>query len=45
MTESGAYYIFDRGYIDYERLYRITGLGSYFVIRAKRNMQFDMLRI
>lgn len=39
--ESGAYYIFDRGYIDYERLYRITGLGSYFVIRAKKNMQFD----
>jgi hypothetical protein len=39
--ESGAYYIFDRGYIDYERLCRITGLGSYFVIRAKKNMQFE----
>lgn len=39
--ESGAYYIFDRGYVDYERLYRITGLGSYFVIRAKKGMQFE----
>ena len=39
--ESGAYYIFDRGYVDYERLYRITQLGSYFVIRSKKNMQFE----
>lgn len=39
--ESGAYYIFDRGYIDYERLYRITQLGSYFVIRSKKGMQFE----
>ncbi|MEA4841129.1 MAG: IS4 family transposase [Petrimonas sp.] len=39
--ESGAYYIFDRGYVDYERLYRITLLGSYFVIRSKKGMQFE----
>jgi len=39
--ESGAYYIFDRGYVDYERLYRITQLGSYFVIRSKKGMQFE----
>jgi len=39
--ESGAYYILDRGYVDYERLYRITQLGSYFVIRAKKGMQFE----
>lgn len=39
--ESGAYYIFDRGYVDYERLFRITQLGSYFVIRSKKNMQFE----
>lgn len=38
--ESGAYYIFDRGYIDYERLYRIHQLDSYFVIRSKKGMQF-----
>jgi hypothetical protein len=39
--EIGAYYIFDRGYVDFERLYRITQLGSYFVIRSKKNMQFE----
>lgn len=39
--EAGAYYIFDRGYVDFERLYRITQLGSYFVIRSKKNMQFE----
>jgi len=39
--ESGAYYIFDRGYVDLERLYRINQLSSYFVIRSKKNMQFE----
>lgn len=39
--ESGAYYIFDRGYVDFERLYRINQLSSYFVIRSKKNMQFE----
>jgi len=38
--ESGAYYIFDRGYIDFKRLFEITKLASFFVIRAKINMKF-----
>lgn len=38
--ESNAYYIFDRGYVDYTRLYRITLLSAYFVVRAKSNLQF-----
>jgi len=38
--ESGAYYIFDRGYVDYTRLYKITLLSAYFVVRAKSNLQF-----
>lgn len=38
--EVGAYYIFDRGYVDYARLYKITQLDSYFVIKAKKNLQF-----
>lgn len=38
--ESGAYYIFDRGYVDYKRLYHITELSAYFVIRAKANFKF-----
>ncbi|VBB43452.1 transposase [uncultured Paludibacter sp.] len=40
--EVGAYYIFDRGYVDFTRLYKITQLDSYFVIRAKKNLQFDV---
>ena len=38
--ESGAYYIFDRGYVDYTRLYKITNHSAYFVIRAKSNLKF-----
>jgi hypothetical protein len=38
--EPGGYYIPDRGYIDYERLYRIHQSSAYFVIRAKDNLQF-----
>lgn len=40
--EVGAYYIFDRGYVDYARLYKITELDSYFVVRSKKNLQFDV---
>jgi hypothetical protein len=38
--ESDAYYIFDRGYVDYARLYKITLLSAYFVVRAKSNLKF-----
>lgn len=38
--ESEAYYIFDRGYVDYTRLFKITNHSAYFVIRAKSNLQF-----
>jgi Transposase DDE domain/Domain of unknown function (DUF4372) len=41
--ENGAYYIFDRGYVDFDRLYRITLLSAYFVVRAKSNLQFRRL--
>ena len=41
--ESDAYYIFDRGYIDYARLYKITLLSAYFVVRAKSNLQFKRI--
>lgn len=40
--EVGAYYIFDRGYVDYGRLYKITELDSYFVVRSKKNLQFNV---
>ena len=39
--ESEAYYIFDRGYVDYKRLYNVTRHTAYFVIRPKKNLQFQ----
>lgn len=41
--EPGAYYIFDRGYVDFARLYKINQLMSFFVVRAKSNLQFKRL--
>jgi hypothetical protein len=41
--ESGAYYNFDRGYVDYTRLYKITLHSAFFVIRAKSNLQFNRM--
>jgi len=38
IPEAGAFYIMDRGYIDFLRLYRLHQAGSFFVTRAKRNM-------
>ena len=41
--ETEAYYVFDRGYVDYTRLYRITLLQAWFVIRAKSNLKFNRM--
>lgn len=41
--EPEAYYIFDRGYVDYERLYRITKHSANFVVRAKNNLRFKRM--
>lgn len=41
--ESEAYYVFDRGYVDYTRLHKITNHSAYFVIRAKSNLKFDRM--
>ena len=38
--EHGSYYIFDRGYNDYARLYTINQRGGYFVIRANDTLKF-----
>ena len=38
IPEAGAFYVMDRGYIDFQRLYRFHQAGSFFVTRAKRNM-------
>ena len=39
LPESGAFYIMDRGYIDFERLHRLHDAGSFFVTRAKTNLK------
>jgi len=36
--EAGAFYVMDRGYVDFDRLYRIHQAGAFFVTRAKRGM-------
>jgi len=41
--ETGAYYIMDRGYVDFERLFIIHQLGAFFVTRAKKNFAFRRL--
>ncbi len=38
--QPGAFYVFDRGYIDFERLFRIHVERAFFVTRAKRKMDF-----
>lgn len=42
--EPGSYYIFDRAYNDFARLYRIHTSGSYFVVRAKKNLQYRAIK-
>lgn len=37
----GAYYVMDRGYLDFERLYALHQAKSFFVTRSKRNFNFS----
>ena len=41
--EPGAFYIMDRGYLDFARLYRIVQAGAFFIIRAKRGLKLARL--
>ena len=43
-VESGAYYVFDRGYNNFKELYRIHCMGSFFVVRAKSNLQYKCIK-
>ncbi len=38
IPEPGAFYIMDRGFLDYDRLHRFHEVGAFFVIRAKSNL-------
>jgi len=40
LFEAGAFYVMDRGYMDFARLARIVQAGSFFVTRAKSNLRF-----
>ena len=35
-----SYYVFDRGYNAFKELYKICLNESYFVVRAKKNLQY-----
>ena len=41
LPEAGAFYIMDRGYVDFERLYTLQLAGAFFVIRAKSNTRYQ----
>jgi transposase len=41
--EPGAFYVMDRGYVDFQRLYNISLASAFFVTRAKRNFAFNRL--
>ena len=43
IPEAGAFYVMDRGYIDFARLYLFCLYQAFFVIRAKSNLQFRRL--
>lgn len=39
--ESGAFYIMDRGYVDFGRLHRIHEAGAFFVTRSKKGLRWE----
>lgn len=43
LPEPGAFYVMDRGYVAWERLYRLHQAGSFFVTRAKSNLDAHRL--
>ena len=42
--EPGAFYIMDKGYVDFERLYGIDQSSAFFVIKAKDNLKFKRIK-
>jgi hypothetical protein len=43
VLEPGAFYVMDRGYLDFQRLYCFVLAGAFFVTRSKTNLQFNRL--
>jgi len=42
-VEAGAYYVMDKGYVDFKRLHKISKEGATWITRAKDNMKFKRL--
>lgn len=42
--EANSFYIMDRGYVDYKRLYRIHSCNAFYITRAKDNMNFRRVK-
>lgn len=42
--EPGSYCVFDRGYNNFEMLYKIHQIEAYFVVRAKKNLQYKSIK-
>jgi len=42
--ESGSYYVFDRGYNAFKELYHIHQHDSFFIVRAKKNLQYKCIK-
>lgn len=42
--ESSSYYVFDRGYNAFRELYKIHQMDSFFIVRAKKNLQYRCVR-
>jgi hypothetical protein len=43
VLEPGAFYVMDRGYVDFKRLYAFVAACAFFVTRSKRGIQFSRL--
>jgi hypothetical protein len=43
VLEPGAFYVMDRGYVDFQRLYGFVLAAAFFVTRSKTNLQFNRL--
>ena len=41
--EAGSFYVMDKGYIDFSRLFKLHSQGSFFVTRAKDNLRFKRM--
>lgn len=42
--ELNAFYVFDRGYNNFKRLYHINKVGSFFVVRARKTLKYRHVR-